>query len=109
MVTQLNTHDTVTCSGLLSGARDRIHFELYCEDCDAWRLAWCTLGQVETMYRQGRVTQDAFEAYRHVWATGAYWYGSYDGWDVEPTIPAVIRYVRKIRSAHSIRKAEASA
>jgi hypothetical protein len=82
-----------------SGA-DTNHFLGLCRECDGHYLAAMTLGEVERWYRYGKVDQVAFEAYMHVWSTGAARYGSTaHGWTDEPTDPEVIDLVAAIRSS----------
>lgn len=74
------------------------HFEGRCEDCDALYLSKMTANDVEHRYYTGRVSQDQFEAYMHVWATSATRYGT-DArlWATVPTDPEVIRIATAIR------------
>lgn len=77
---------------------DRIHFLGRCGDCTVRQLAHMTLDQVEHWYRQGVVSQDAFEAYTHVWATASPRFGTVSrSWQVSPTIPEVVRLVAIMR------------
>lgn len=43
--------------------RSVVHRELRCEDCDVLRMARLSLGQVDDLRREGRVTQEDWEAY----------------------------------------------
>jgi hypothetical protein len=62
----LHTAEEFTCS-VLPQPRN-YHFEGKCEDCDAHYLSRMPLGQIEDLYRTGRVTQEQYEAYTLVWA-----------------------------------------
>jgi len=68
-----------------------------CEECTAHHVMGMTLEQVEARYRQGHVSQDMYEAFCHVWATSAYRYGAYAGWEKPPVIPEVIRLAEVLR------------
>lgn len=73
------------------------HFEGYCEDCDVRELVKATLGEVEDRYHTGRCTQAQFEAFKYVWATGAFRFTpSYREWAATPTDPEVRRLARKM-------------
>ena len=77
-----------------------MHFEGICEACDVARASHQSMGEVDDRYRQGRVGQDLFEAYMHVWATSAFRYGSSaSGWVTPSEIPAVIRLSSMLRKA----------
>lgn len=93
-VHMLHTDDDITCPVLAEPGN--YHFELRCEDCDAATLARLSLGQVEDRYRVGRVTQDEFEAYMHVWAALSP-AGSAPEWRATPEDPTVLRIARKLR------------
>jgi hypothetical protein len=83
---------------------DAAHFRGICNDCDARRAAGMTLGQVENLYRQGVFGQDLFEAYCHVWATGAFRYGAVSpSWLESPVIPEVVRLVAVMRGGLALR------
>jgi hypothetical protein len=86
---KLHREDTVTCT---SGAT---HRELYCEDCDARRMSRATLAAVEGLYRQGRLTQEDFEAYAYVWALLSP-HGGQAGWRSTPEDAVVRRIARKL-------------
>lgn len=75
---------------------DAAHF-LGCHDCDARRLAGASLETAEDWYHRGMIDQDEWEAYVHVWATGAYRYGDYRSWRRSPVIPEVVRLVAVMR------------
>ncbi|MGW2048649.1 hypothetical protein ACWCPF_26210 [Streptomyces sp. NPDC001858] len=89
----LNTGEQITCPTLEQ--RDNFHFELRCEDCDVQRLSRLNLGQVDDRYREGRVTQNGFEAYMFVWALLSP-AGSRAEWREPPTDPTVRRIARKL-------------
>ena len=55
-----------------------------CLECDSHRYQRLTLGQVEDWYRTGRMSQDWYEAYMHVWATSAYRYSGTGSWAQSP-------------------------
>jgi hypothetical protein len=60
--------EEVTCPIITEPQPGNFHFEMRCEDCDIrFRLATATLGEVEDLYRQGRITQDEFEGYCLAW------------------------------------------
>jgi hypothetical protein len=73
------------------------HFELKCEDCDVWRMSSASLDKVDDLYRQGRVTQDDFEAFDYVFTL----LSPYQGTPVEPTDPHVRRIARKLLVARA--------
>jgi hypothetical protein len=55
---------------------------------------------VEDWYRAGYISQAQFEAYMHVWATGAPRFSTLGrGWTEPPTDPGVAALVDEIRSA----------
>jgi hypothetical protein len=63
-------------------------------------LATKTLAEVENWYRAGYISQAEFEAYMHVWATGAPRFSSLGhGWTDPPTAPEVVGLVAKLRAA----------
>lgn len=95
----LHTDEQTTCP-IVEAPGDH-HFELRCEDCDVARLARATLGQVDDRYRVGRVTQDQYEAYCHVWALLSP-HGGQPAWRRTPEIPAVQRIVRKLLRARGL-------
>ena len=68
------------------------HFELKCEDCDVWRMSRSSLDQVDDLYRQGRVTQDDFEAFSYVFTL----LSPYQGTPPVPTDADVRRIARKL-------------
>lgn len=92
----LHTEEQTTCP--IVDARGDWHFELRCEDCDIRRLSRATLGQVEDRYHVGRITQDQYEAYRHVWARLSP-HGGQPARRDTPETPAVRRLVRKLLRA----------
>jgi hypothetical protein len=84
---RLHREDVVTCTSP--------HLDLYCEDCDARRMSRASLGTVEDLHHQGRLTQDDLEAYMHVWAR----YSPHGGQSVWRTVPEdgnVRRIARKL-------------
>lgn len=83
------------CS-IMSGSGD-FHFELKCEDCDVKRMSRLSMDKVDDLYRQGRITQDDFEAYGYAFAL----LSPYQGAPVEPTDPHVRRIARKLLVAGS--------
>ena len=95
-IQMLHTEDVATCP--LPADPTNHHFELRCEDCDVTTLARLTLGQVEDRYQVGRVTQEQYEAYRHVWAVFSP-AGSQPEWRAVPEDPAVLRIARKLCQA----------
>ncbi|MER5501321.1 hypothetical protein ABT096_29530 [Streptomyces sp. NPDC002561] len=72
------------------------HFEGRCADCDALYLSKMSRDDVEYRYQTGRVSQDQFEAYMHVWATSAIRHSARE-WEVVPTDPEVLAIVAAIR------------
>lgn len=69
----------------------------------AAQLARMTLDQCDSWYRQGVITQDQYEAYRHVWATSAAHsgYSHAAGWTDSDFAPAVLAIAAEIRAAVS--------
>jgi hypothetical protein len=78
-------------------APDNYHFELKCEDCDVKRMSRLSLDKVDDLYRQGRVTQDDFEAYSYAFAL----LSPYQGTPETPTDPHVRRIARKLLAVRS--------
>jgi len=76
------------------------HFEsAQCTECDSHRYRRLTLDQADDFYRTGRMSQDWFEAYMHVWATSAHRYsGLHAGWTQPPESPAVIERTDLLRA-----------
>ncbi|MFB7919350.1 hypothetical protein [Streptomyces sp. NPDC056061] len=72
------------------------HFEGRCADCDALYLSKMSRDAVEYRYQTGRVSQDQYEAYMHVWATSAVRHSAGE-WVATPTIPEVVKIVAAIR------------
>lgn len=69
-----------------------------CLGCDAYTLRRSSLDTVDAMYRDGRIGQDWFEAYMHVWATSVHRYSSNGaGWSESPTETAVIERATALR------------
>jgi hypothetical protein len=66
-VTENRKHQLVADRCPIVDAADNYHFELKCEDCDVKRMSTMSLDRVDELYREGRVTQDDFEAYLFVW------------------------------------------
>lgn len=62
----LHTAEETSCPVLSDPSN--YHFEGKCEDCDALYQSRMPLGQIEDLYRSGRVTQEQYEAYTLVWA-----------------------------------------
>jgi hypothetical protein len=83
------------------------HFLGLCDECDARYLVNMTLAQVEdwgpngSHGKAGAVRRAMFEAYMHVWATGAppRFSSLADGWKDEPTDPEVVELVSMLRTA----------
>lgn len=76
-----------------------------CDDCQVRDLARKTLAQVEELYHTGHVRQSMFEAYMHVWATGADRYSSLgDGWTDPPTDREVGALVAWFRENLAVRR-----
>lgn len=94
MTAVLHTADNATCP--LVDEPGNYHFEGHCEDCDVATLARLTLGQVEDRYHVGRISQDQYEAYMHVWALLSPHRGRPE-WRDNPTDPAAQRIARKLR------------
>jgi hypothetical protein len=86
---------------------DTNHFLGLCDECDARYLVRMTLAEVESWSevkgergKAGAVRQALFEAYMHVWATGAVRFSSLaDGWRAEPVDAEVNELVAEIRTA----------
>ena len=95
----LNTAELTACPVLTEPGN--YHFEGCCEDCDVATLARLNLGQVDDRYRVGRVTQDEFEAYMHVWAVLSPT-RSQGAWRETPSDPAVRRIARKLLRARGV-------
>ncbi|MFF2100893.1 hypothetical protein [Streptomyces sp. NPDC058202] len=89
----LNTGEQITCPTF--DEPGNFHLELRCEDCDIQRLAGLNLGQVDDRYREGRITQNCFEAYMFAWAVLSP-AGSRAEWRETPTSPDVRRIARKL-------------
>jgi hypothetical protein len=92
---------------------DTNHFLGLCDECDARYLVRMTLAQVESWGpfgeagKAGAVRQAMYEAFMHVWATGAPRFSSLgDGWTAEPTDPEVIALVAEIRQAAEEKKGQ---
>ena len=77
---------------------DTNHFLGCCDECDAHYLAKATLGQVDSWFRQGQITPDQLEAFRHVWASSAPRFGDYSTWTAAP-VAEVARQAELIRAA----------
>lgn len=90
---------------------DTNHFMGRCDECDARYLTRMTLAEVESWGpngergKAGTFRQEVFEAFMHVWATGAVRFSSLaDGWRAEPLDPEVNELVAEIRKAAEERK-----
>lgn len=69
-----------------------------CDDCTVRELIGMTLGQMEGLHQTGYVRQALYEAYMHVWATGAPRFSSLaDGWTSTPMDPEVAALVGLFR------------
>lgn len=97
-----------TKGNVLTGERCTVepgnyHFGLAgCDDCNARRLVRCTLDRVEHRYHGGYIRQAMFEAYMHVWATGAHRFSSAGvGWQDPPNDPEVAALVQLLREVAS--------
>lgn len=90
-----NARTGVRC-GLEPG---NIHLALAgCDDCNARTIARKSLDRVEEGYNAGYIGQALFEAYMHVWATGAVRFSSLgDNWTTPPTDPEVTALVALIK------------
>lgn len=97
----LHTEEAMTCP-LVDDPGD-FHFEMVCEDCDVDRLARKPLGKVEELYHMGRITQDEWEAYSHVWAVLST-SGSRPEWRAELESPVAARIARKLRARVEARR-----
>lgn len=78
-------------------APDNFHFELKCEDCDVKRMSRLSLDKVDDLYRQGRITQDDFEAFTYVFTL----LSPYRDRPPTPADPDVRRIARKLLAARS--------
>jgi hypothetical protein len=87
---------------------DGMHF-MGCNDCDARRMGNVTLERAESMYHQGMITQDTYEAFCHVWATASFRYSSAGSWSLSPAIPEVVRLVAIMRGGLALRVTAESA
>lgn len=68
------------------------HFMGRCLECDVHYLAGATWEDAHRWYREGRIGQDEWEAFAHVWATSACRHSPLgDGHRQEPQSPAVRR------------------
>jgi hypothetical protein len=91
----LNINEQITCPVL--NEVGNFHFEMRCEDCDVNRLSRKTLGAVEDLFQQGRVTRNQLDAYQWAWALLSPT-GSNPHWAHQPyvTDPDVRRIARKL-------------
>lgn len=89
----MNTAERPTCP--LVPVPGNRHFRGLCEDCDVAAMAYMTLGAVEDAYYQGRLGQDAYEAFCHVWAILSP-ARSGGGWRRTPEDDTVRRIARKL-------------
>lgn len=78
-------------------APDNYHFELKCEDCDVKRMSRLSLDSVDDLYRQGRITQDDFEAFTYVFTL----LSPYRGAPSTPDHADVRRIARKLLAVRS--------
>lgn len=79
---------------------DTNHFMGRCAECDAHYMAGMNLDRVQGWYETGHFNQVKYEAYRHLWATSAYHYGSNGaGWHDAPTDPDVIAFCDLLKRA----------
>lgn len=92
----LHSGEDVTCPILT--APDNYHFEMRCEDCDVQRMARLTFEQVESLYYDGRITQDEFEAYAYLHDL----LSPYRGTPPATDFPAVRRIARKLARARGL-------
>ena len=90
----LNTEEEITCLLTEPDSGD-YHLEGCCEDCDVFRLSRCNLMQAQDRYRTGRIGQDMYEAYCHVWAHLSP-HGALPGFRDDPAFPRVRRIARKL-------------
>jgi L-serine deaminase len=95
----LHAEETATCPTL--NEPDNYHFERLCEDCDVKTLSRLNLGQVEDRHRTGRIWQDQFEAYMHLWAVLSP-IGSLAEWRATPGDLNVRRVARKLLRARGL-------
>ncbi|MET7867945.1 hypothetical protein [Micromonospora taraxaci] len=98
-VQMLHTDEWATCTVLTEPGN--YHLEGRCEDCGVATLARLNLGEVEDRYHVGRVTQEQYEAYCHLWATLSPT-GSRPEWRDVPQDPTVLRIARKLCRAKGL-------
>lgn len=77
-----------------------------CVECTGGLLSGWSLGKVEDQYHQGPVSQDAYEAYMHVWHVMQY--AGYPcpkpgTWTEVPTNPRVLELVAAIKAGYELR------
>jgi hypothetical protein len=65
----------------------------------AEHLARMTFDEVDSWYRQGCVSQDAYEGYRHAWAAGHEGYSLSTGWTDTPWCPEALAWRDAILAA----------
>lgn len=63
---------------------ERKHFLGLCDECDAQYMTDMPMGRMESLYRQGVLGQDAWEAYMHVWVTHNHREACWDAYKDEP-------------------------
>jgi hypothetical protein len=76
---------------------DQSHSEMKCEDCDVRRMSRLSQDRVDDRYRQGRLTQDDYEAYSYVFGL----LSPYQGTPETPTGSHVRRIARKLLAVRS--------
>jgi hypothetical protein len=77
------------------------HFLGLCAECDAHYLSRKNLMQVQDLYNVGRISQDMYEAYVHVWRQYLPSRGN-DNPYFPPADSAVARYADMIRAARGL-------
>jgi esterase/lipase superfamily enzyme len=77
---------------------DTNHFIGLCRECDAHYMLGASRATIEDWYHLGMISQSQFEAFMHVWATGAYRYGSTEDWEKPPDLPDTLEHVALMRS-----------
>lgn len=79
-------------------------FSAKCPECTARILAGKTRAEVENWYHRYIISQAAFEAYMHVWATGAFRFNREPDWERAPEDPEVIDMAAFMREVSEERK-----
>jgi len=95
----LHSEEHATCPVLAQP--DNYHFEGRCEDCAVADLIRLGLEKVQGRYQAGRLSQNLFEAYMHVWATLSP-HGGQRYWRETPQDPDVRRIARKLLRARGL-------